>query len=402
MCKNSEDLVMTSAAMEAVEEQIELIAKRPTAVLLTGETGVGKTRIAKVIHEKSLRRERDFLTLNCAATAGNIIESELFGHIKGAFTGADDDRKGFFQKANRGTLFIDEIGKLSLAMQMKFLRALEEGEITPMGSTTTLKVNVRVIAATNRDLEALVEKEEFMLDLYFRLNVFPIDIPPLRERREEIPELVKHFIDQIRKEFKAENELLPKEKEPIAKNIKPTSDAEDYLKSKKHPWQGNLRELKNKIESALVRVKDDNELTRTHFLESKSLFDTLLSERGVTWENIKNAYREASEKDQGRGPRNSDRFKRTLSALLDLDEKRRLKREELDNMKRKQWKAKGYVGIGSINNFAKICMSLFFPESDKDPTTANFISEARTTLKGPEPNKADESSRNENSNEPPA
>ena len=402
MCKNSEDPLAGSAAMKEVIDQVNQVADLPTSVLLTGETGVGKNFIAKQIHERSSRKEKPFFTLNCAALAEGVGESELFGHIKGAYTGAYQSRKGFFESADGATLFINEIGKLSLEMQMKFLQALEESEIIPMGTTETRKVNIRVIAAATRDLKALEKTDEFMSELYYRLEVFPIHIPPLRERRDEIEKRAKNFIEQIHEKFVAERELVGKS---TAKVITLTQDALKYLKSEKHPWEGNLRELRNKIESAMVWAKDTNKLTRIHFRESETLFDTLLSKTGFTWKKIEEAYKEESPKDRGWGPTDRDGLERTLSAFLsgDLEKREALVKIE----KEKQLEAKGYVGVGAIENFVKKAGKRMFPELKKF-NIPNFIEAARIAVGGEdtggdkETNKADESSQNENSNEPPA
>jgi len=212
---------------------LELAAKAATSsltVLISGETGTGKELVAKVIHANGPRRDRPFLSVNCAALPEALLESELFGHRKGAFTGATEDRKGLFEAADGGTLFLDEVGEMSPSLQAKLLRALETGEVRRLGETQIKRVDVRVIAATNRDLEKDVRDGRFRRDLFYRLNIFPIRIPPLRERREDIPLLAGHFLKDTGKRLSPE--------------------ALDLLV--KYDWPGNVRELKNEMERAAV------------------------------------------------------------------------------------------------------------------------------------------------------
>jgi transcriptional regulator with GAF, ATPase, and Fis domain len=206
-------------------------------VLVTGETGTGKELIATAIHEASPRRDRPLVKLNCAAISAGLVESELFGHVKGAFTGATDRHTGRFELADGGTLFLDEVSELPLDTQVKLLRVLQEREFEPVGSTKTQKVDVRVIAATNRHLEDVVAKGTFRSDLYYRLNVFPIDVPPLRERRGDIAELARHFIERLARK--------------VGSNVRALGpDARQRLEA--HTWPGNVRELQNVIERALI------------------------------------------------------------------------------------------------------------------------------------------------------
>ena len=189
-----EDIVGTSAALRKVLEQVAIVAPTDSTVLLHGETGTGKELIARAIHNLSSRHERAYVRMNCAAIPSGLLESELFGHEKGAFTGALIQRKGRFEVADGGSLFLDEIGDISLELQPKLLRAIQEQEFERLGSSRTMQVNVRIIAATHRDLGAMIREEKFREDLFYRFNVFPIEIPPLRERREDIPLLVNYFV----------------------------------------------------------------------------------------------------------------------------------------------------------------------------------------------------------------
>ena len=220
---------------------VKKVMNTPTTVLLLGETGTGKELLAKIIHYNSNRKEHLFVAQNCAAIPDTLLQSELFGHAKGAFTGAVKDKKGLFELAHKGTIFLDEIGDTSPALQLGLLRVLQEGEIRPLGSHETKKVDVRVIAATNKDLHEEVKKGNFRQDLFYRLSVFPIELPPLRERREDIPDLVQHFIKKYARR--------------IGKNIPGISDeALNFLL--KYPFPGNIRELENEIER-MVTLADD-------------------------------------------------------------------------------------------------------------------------------------------------
>ena len=202
-----EDIVGKSPALRKVLEQVAIVAPTDSTVLLHGETGTGKELIARAIHNLSSRRERAYVRMNCAAIPSGLLESELFGHEKGAFTGALIQRKGRFEVADGGSLFLDEIGDISLELQPKLLRAVQEQEFERLGSARTIQVNVRLIAATHRDLRAMIREEKFREDLFYRFNVFPIEIPPLRERREDIPLLVSFFVSKfsarMRKQIKS-------------------------------------------------------------------------------------------------------------------------------------------------------------------------------------------------------
>jgi two-component system nitrogen regulation response regulator NtrX len=235
-------LVGDSPVLKKVTDAIRRAAPTNATVLLTGESGVGKELIARAIHRNSLRSRERFVQVNCAAIPDDLIESELFGHEKGSFTGATEKQIGKFEQADKATIFLDEVGDMSLKTQAKVLRVLQEGEVERLGSARTIKVDVRVIAATNKNLEEEIEKGSFREDLYFRLAVIPVYVPPLRERREDIPLLVRHFVDL----FSRENNFRPK---------KVTSAAMELLQ--RHRWKGNIRELRNAVERLIIMTPSD-------------------------------------------------------------------------------------------------------------------------------------------------
>ncbi len=235
-------IVSSSPVMRDVLEQIARVAPTPTSVLITGETGTGKELIARAVHAQSPRLDRPLVRVNCAALSPSLVESELFGHEKGAFTGAETSRMGRFELADGGTLFLDEIGELSPDVQAKLLRVLQEGEFERVGGTTTQHCDVRIIAATNRDLDQEVEASRFRADLYYRLNVFPIRLPPLRERREDIPQLAQYFITQYSRQLGKPIDSVPE-------------SAWETLKQA--AWPGNIRELANVIERAVILSTGD-------------------------------------------------------------------------------------------------------------------------------------------------
>jgi formate hydrogenlyase transcriptional activator len=239
---NFEDLVGKSASLRKVLDQIEIVAPTGSTVLLHGETGTGKELIARAVHNLSPRRDRTFVRLNCAAIPSGLVESELFGHEKGAFTGALMQKRGRFEIADRGTLFLDEIGDISLELQPKLLRALQEQEFERLGSNKTIHVDVRLIAATHRDLSLMIRNNQFREDLFYRLNVFPIEIPPLRERREDIPLLVHYFVSRLSGRMQKRIKSIPK----------PAMDALTNA-----AWPGNVRELENFIERAVILTQGD-------------------------------------------------------------------------------------------------------------------------------------------------
>src|SRR5580698_1427130 len=231
------DLIGSGAKFRALLDSINLVAPVDSAVLIQGETGTGKEVIARTIHEASYRRRNRFVALNCAAIPGTLLESELFGYEKGAFTGAVAQTMGRFQSADRGTLFLDEIGDLPLELQPKLLRALQEKQFERLGGGHTLQVDVRVIAATNQNLGRLVQERKFRADLFYRLNVFPMMLPPLRERREDIRPLVEHFVEKFARQQGKTIDAIP---EHVIGAL------EDYS------WPGNIRELQNVIERGVI------------------------------------------------------------------------------------------------------------------------------------------------------
>jgi DNA-binding NtrC family response regulator len=232
-----EEIVGTSAALRAVLNQVEVVAPTDSTVLILGETGTGKELIARAVHALSGRSNRPFVKLNCAAIPSGLLESELFGHEKGAFTGAVAQKIGRFELAHGGTLFLDEVGDIPLELQPKLLRVLQEQEFERLGSTRTTRVDVRLVAATNRDLAQMSAEKQFREDLYFRLNVFPIRIPPLRDRAGDIPPLVRHYVDKYAQRMNKQIETIPEE---------------TMAALCRYPWPGNIRELQNLIERAVI------------------------------------------------------------------------------------------------------------------------------------------------------
>jgi Nif-specific regulatory protein len=254
------NIVGDSPAMKAVLAQLERVIDTRATVCIEGETGTGKELIASAVHHQSQRRDKMFVAQNCAALPENLLESELFGHKRGAFTSADSDKKGLFEIADGGTLFLDEMGEMPMALQAKLLRVLQEGTIRAVGATSEKQVDVRIICATNRDLAAEVEKGRFRQDLYYRLMVFPIKLPPLRERREDIPLLAGHFLKRYVEEYRVEI-------------LGFTQDALDALAS--HAWPGNIRELENEIQRLVIQAESG------HWLEVTDLSSRLRKIEGT-------------------------------------------------------------------------------------------------------------------------
>ena len=241
--RNLEDIVGKSRALRETLNQAEVVAETDATVLLMGETGTGKELIARLIHNRSSRRDRTFVKLNCAAVPSGLMESELFGHERGAFTGAVATKPGRFELANRGSLFLDEVGDITIDLQPKLLRVLQEKEFERLGSNRTLKVDVRLIAATNRDLSQMVASGQFREDLYYRLAVFPIHLPPLRDRREDIPLLIEYFVGRFAKRMKKKIREIP---------------ARSMEVMAAWTWPGNIRELQNFLERAVILTKGES------------------------------------------------------------------------------------------------------------------------------------------------
>jgi formate hydrogenlyase transcriptional activator len=238
-----EEIVGTSAPLQRVLSLVSKVAPTDASVLITGETGTGKELVARAIHRRSQRSSKPFVSVNCAAIPRDLIASELFGHEKGSFTGAVQRRVGRFELADGGTIFLDEVGELPKETQIALLRVLQEREFERVGGTRSIQTNVRVVAATNRDLRAAIAAGTFRSDLFYRLNVFPLEVPPLRDRREDIPELVEYFIDRC-----ANN---------VGKNITGINNKSLAL-LQSYPWPGNIRELQNVIERSVILCETEN------------------------------------------------------------------------------------------------------------------------------------------------
>src|SRR5205085_10759480 len=235
------NIIGHSDKMQAVYQMIETVAEVQSTVLITGESGTGKELVARAIHDNSPRSEKPFISINCGAFTETLLESELFGYVKGAFTGANSNRKGLFEAANGGTIFLDEIGEMSPGMQVKLLRVLQERKVRPVGAHDELTVDARVIAATNRDLSAMVKQGSFREDLFYRISVIPIELPPLRERREDIPELVEHFVRKFCQQ--------------TGRHLRVSERSKELLE--RYSWPGNVRELEHTVERAVALERAD-------------------------------------------------------------------------------------------------------------------------------------------------
>lgn len=279
---NFKEIVGRSGALRRVLRQVEVVAPTDSGVLIQGETGTGKELIARAIHNLSERRDRPFIKLNCAAIPSGLLESELFGHEKGAFTGAIIRKAGRFEVADKGTLFLDEVGDIPLELQPKLLRVLQEHEFERLGSSRTQQIDVRIIAATHRDLKQMVEDGEFRSDLFYRLHVFPLPVPPLRDRREDIPILVRHYVDKYARRMNRRIETIP-------------SQAMEAFAS--YTWPGNVRELQNFIERAVILSPGRNllpplaDLNQTTIQSRSSRLSTL---EEVEREHVLRAIRESN------------------------------------------------------------------------------------------------------------
>jgi formate hydrogenlyase transcriptional activator len=279
---NFKEIVGRSVALQGVLRQVQVVAPTDSGVLIQGETGTGKELIARAIHNLSARRDRPFIKVNCAAIPSGLLESELFGHEKGAFTGAIIRKAGRFEVADKGTLFLDEVGDIPLELQPKLLRVLQEHEFERLGSSRTQQVDVRIVAATHRDLKRMVEDGEFRSDLFYRLHVFPLPVPPLRDRREDIPILVRHYVDKYARRMNRRIETI-------------SSQAMEALAS--YPWPGNVRELQNYIERAVILSPGSNlraplaELKQTAIQSRSSKLSTL---EEVEREHVLQAIRESN------------------------------------------------------------------------------------------------------------
>jgi formate hydrogenlyase transcriptional activator len=272
---NYEEMVGLSPEWKRVVEQIEIVAPTDATVLITGETGTGKELIARAIHNRSRRRERTLVKVNCAAVPAGLLESELFGHEKGAFTGAISQQIGRFELANKGTILLDEIGDTPLEVQPKLLRALQEREFERLGSSRTIKVDTRVIASTNRNLRERVQRREFRDDLFYRLNVFPINVPPLRERRSDIPLLVRYFVQKHSQRMRRRVGVIP------------TGVMDRLIRC---DWPGNVRELENAIERAVILSRDGSLPFAESELQAPRIVPLKDAEREIVLQALKDCH----------------------------------------------------------------------------------------------------------------
>jgi two-component system response regulator AtoC len=310
--KRRGEIIAASEGMKSAVELAERVARHPTTVLITGESGTGKELIARLIHESSARAGASFVPVNCGAIPENLLESELFGHVKGSFTGASADRAGLFEEANGGTLLLDEIGELPQPLQVKLLRCLQEGEIRRVGESSSRQVDVRILAATARDLEGDVQAGKFRSDLYYRINVIRIHLPPLRHRVEDIPVLAKHFVELFGEALGLDIEGF----EPAA-----------MKKLSSYSWPGNIRELENVVERSMVLANEERigfddlpEIVRdpkaTLRMTSDNLSSDELSIKKRTWELEKTLIARALEVTGGNRTRAAELLDLSYRALL--------------------------------------------------------------------------------------
>jgi two-component system response regulator PilR (NtrC family) len=313
---NVQNIIGESAPMQKLFGMIEAVSREKSTVLITGESGTGKELVARAIHNLSDRADKPFIPINCGAMPENLLEAELFGFLKGTFTGAEKNRTGLFESADGGTLFLDEISDMPPAMQVKMLRVLQDGRIRPVGSATEIPVNVRVIAATNSDIRKMVEDGSFRRDLYYRLSVIPLNIPPLRERREDIPRLTDFFI----KKFAAKS----------GKNVSIADEAMQILQNRN--WDGNVRELEHTIERA-VALTFDGEIPPEHcaddFLARQNGFSFALPAGGLDLKDFlggleKDLVREALRRMNGNQTRAAELLQMPVHAFRHLIEKHKL------------------------------------------------------------------------------
>jgi len=275
------NIVGKSKKMQEIYRVIAKVAMTDSTVLIYGQSGTGKELIARAIHFNSPRREKQFVPVDCAVLSENLLESELFGHVRGSFTGAVTTKPGLFEVADGGTVFLDEVGNISLSIQAKLLRVLQEREFTPVGGTKVKKVDIRLIAATNKDLEKMIKEETFREDLYYRLNIVPISLPPLKERQEDIPILAAHFLKKCAEE--------------MGKTIKGfTPEAMEKLM--RHPWPGNVRELENVIERTVVMIDDEMVRMEHLILPSQPEKESLENHIPLTSEELKEIKKQVREK----------------------------------------------------------------------------------------------------------
>ena len=292
-----------SIAFQSILETVRVVAPRNCCVILNGETGTGKEMIARQIHEQSLRADKVFIPVDCTALSGHIFESQLFGHVKGAFTGAVSNTLGFFRAADRGTLFLDEIGEIELDLQAKLLRVLQESAVTPVGSTQRHPIDVRVVCATNRDLKQMVQEGTFRADLYFRLNVFKIELPALRERKEDVRILADHFLQKQAQLYNEPSKVLSEEALNILNG---------------YHWPGNVRELANAIEHAYIACP--NEVIGPASLPVDILTGDLLADRPVDNEFL--AFEEIQKRMIIRALQKSNGRKMAAAKLLKIDHRK--------------------------------------------------------------------------------